>query len=473
MASFGMDWNLKSSVLWDWENLPPPIGINADENPKNGMQAEPRFAATMGNEALHYSGGSSAFSSSSEMGYGSSRSSMSASIDSSSKVGNNMEFRFAPAKNPDRNTSKNAGSGKVDYTRTGTSPSSVVAVTSGEPVIGLKLGKRTYFEDACGAQNTKSSPSGASTPNQSPASAKKAKVDHHKPHNSYCQVEGCKVDLSAAKDYHRKHRVCELHSKAPKVVVAGLERRFCQQCSRFHALGEFDQKKKSCRRRLNDHNSRRRKPQPEAISFSSSRMSTMFYDARQQTSLLFGQAPYIQMRGYASSSWDDSGGFKFTETKAPWLKPTTAAGIDRMHLSSQQVSDNIMPHGAHHGFDGFMAFKGTGAKFLNQGVQASAVASDSSGAPDIQHALSLLSSNTVGVANLQQSPQIHTGIAATAGIPNPVVHELGSSPGLWPDGPPVDDHPRFQVFNRLGGHDSELQLPKSSYDHTSHFDRMH
>jgi hypothetical protein len=74
------------------------------------------------------------------------------------------------------------------------------------------------------------------------------------------------------------------------------------------------------------------------------------------------------MRGYASSSWDDSGGFKFTETKAPWLKTTTAAGIDRMHLSSQQVSDNIMPHGAHHCFDGFMAFKGTGAKFLNQGI---------------------------------------------------------------------------------------------------------
>jgi hypothetical protein len=77
------------------------------------------------------------------------------------------------------------------------------------------------------------------------------------------------------------------------------------------------------------------------------------------------------MRGCASSSWDDPGGFKFTETKASWLKPTTAARIDGMHLSSEQVSDNIVPtmsHGAHHGFDGFMAFKGTGAKFLNQGT---------------------------------------------------------------------------------------------------------
>ena len=46
---------------------------------------------------------------------------------------------------------------------------------------------------------------------------------------------------------------------------------------RFHGLSEFDQKKKSCRRRLNDHNARRRKPQPEALSFGSSRLSAMFY----------------------------------------------------------------------------------------------------------------------------------------------------------------------------------------------------
>ncbi|CAM0947025.1 unnamed protein product [Alopecurus aequalis] len=473
MGSFGMDWNQKSSVLWDWENLPPPIGgVSAGENPKNGMQADPRFAATMGNEAPHSSGGSGTFSSSSEMGYGSSKSSMSASIDSSSKAGNSMEFRFETAKNPDdRNTSKNTELGKVDNTRNETSPSSAVAASSGEPVIGLKLGKRTYFEDVCGGQSVKSSPSGTSAPNRSPAVAKRAKADQHKPHNSYCQVEGCKVDLSSAKEYHRKHRVCELHSKAPKVVVAGLERRFCQQCSRFHALAEFDQVKRSCRRRLNDHNSRRRKPQPEAISFGSSRLSTMFYDARQQSSIMFGQTPYVQMRSCASS-WDDPGGFKFTETKAPWLKPISAACIDGMHLSSQQVSDNIMPHGAHHGFDGFMSFKGAGAKFHNQGVEASAVASDCSRAPDLQRALSLLSSNPVGAANLHQSPQMHPGVAATAAVPNPAMHALGSSPGFWLDGPQLD-HPRFQVFDRLGGHDGELQLPKSSYGHTSHFDGMH
>ncbi|KAL3537018.1 hypothetical protein ACH5RR_000384 [Cinchona calisaya] len=74
-----------------------------------------------------------------------------------------------------------------------------------------------------------------------------------------CQVDGCHVALVNAKDYHKRHKVCEMHSKAPKVVVLGLEQRFCQQCSRFHAVGEFDDTKRSCRRRLAGHNERRRK----------------------------------------------------------------------------------------------------------------------------------------------------------------------------------------------------------------------
>jgi hypothetical protein len=47
-----------------------------------------------------------------------------------------------------------------------------------------------------------------------------------------CQVEGCTADLSSAKDYHRRHKVCEMHSKASKAIAAGREQRFCQQCSR-------------------------------------------------------------------------------------------------------------------------------------------------------------------------------------------------------------------------------------------------
>ncbi|VVB03576.1 unnamed protein product [Arabis nemorensis] len=78
-----------------------------------------------------------------------------------------------------------------------------------------------------------------------------------------CQVENCEADLSKVKDYHRRHKVCEIHSKATSAVVGGIMQRFCQQCSRFHVLEEFDEGKRSCRRRLAGHNKRRRKTNPE------------------------------------------------------------------------------------------------------------------------------------------------------------------------------------------------------------------
>ncbi|KAG9456593.1 hypothetical protein H6P81_001101 [Aristolochia fimbriata] len=81
-----------------------------------------------------------------------------------------------------------------------------------------------------------------------------------------CQVDDCKGDLSNAKDYHRRHKVCELHSKTTKALVGQQMQRFCQQCSRFHPLSEFDEGKRSCRRRLAGHNRRRRKTQPDDVS---------------------------------------------------------------------------------------------------------------------------------------------------------------------------------------------------------------
>ncbi|KAI3456245.1 hypothetical protein Pfo_012908 [Paulownia fortunei] len=74
-----------------------------------------------------------------------------------------------------------------------------------------------------------------------------------------CQADDCTADMTDAKPYHRRHKVCELHAKAAVVLLAGLQQRFCQQCSRFHELSEFDEAKRSCRRRLAGHNERRRK----------------------------------------------------------------------------------------------------------------------------------------------------------------------------------------------------------------------
>ncbi|XP_010470888.1 PREDICTED: squamosa promoter-binding-like protein 6 [Camelina sativa] len=90
--------------------------------------------------------------------------------------------------------------------------------------------------------------------------AKKPRASNLCSQKPLCQVYGCNLDLSSSKDYHKRHRVCDTHSKTSVVIVNGLEQRFCQQCSRFHFLSEFDDGKRSCRRRLAGHNERRRKP---------------------------------------------------------------------------------------------------------------------------------------------------------------------------------------------------------------------
>ncbi|XP_062229743.1 squamosa promoter-binding-like protein 12 isoform X1 [Phragmites australis] len=425
MGSFGMNWNQKNSMVSDWENLAPSVP-NATGNPRN---------RAMRHGSVNSSGGT--LTSSSELGHGSFKSSMSASIDSASKVGNSLEFNFAAVKSHGKNMDKDC---RADDS--GIPPSSMMAFSHGEPLISLKLGKRTYFENVCGGQDVKGSAPSAMT---SPSTVvKKTKVSQQNSQSSYCQVEGCRVDLSSAKDYHRKHKVCEAHSKAPKVVVAGLDRRFCQQCSGFHGLAEFDQNKRSCRRRLTHHNARRRKPQADTISFGSSRLSTMLYDTSQRANLFFSQPPFGQLRSNAVSSWDDLGGFKFMETKFLSMQPTKMVGLDELHFSTSQISNTVVDHTVHyHNFDGLMPFKGMDTKVLNQGVEAS----ESNGAPDIGRALSLLSNGSWGSSSTviqQPSSHVQAGAVlplATVAITNPVMH----AGGFWQDDPP----PQIQAFGHL------------------------
>ncbi|KAL5794927.1 hypothetical protein ACOSP7_003521 [Xanthoceras sorbifolium] len=116
--------------------------------------------------------------------------------------------------------------------------------------LGLNLGGRTYFssadDDFVNRLYRRSRPGEPGSTN-----------------SPRCQAEGCNADLTHAKHYHRRHKVCEFHSKASTVIAAGLTQRFCQQCSRFHLLSEFDNGKRSCRKRLADHNRRRRKSQQQ------------------------------------------------------------------------------------------------------------------------------------------------------------------------------------------------------------------
>ncbi|CAA0842810.1 Squamosa promoter-binding-like protein 9 [Striga hermonthica] len=105
---------------------------------------------------------------------------------------------------------------------------------------GFKFGKKIYFAGACSAAPTSPAKKGRTVAAQGGQPPR-------------CQVEGCSADLSDSKAYYSRHKVCAVHSKSPTVIVAGLEQR-------FHQLPEFDQGKRSCRRRLAGHNERRRKP---------------------------------------------------------------------------------------------------------------------------------------------------------------------------------------------------------------------
>ncbi|CAN6215717.1 unnamed protein product [Urochloa humidicola] len=431
MGSFGMNWNQKNSMLWNCENLAPSV---------------PNEIARHGSANL--SGGT--LTCSSELGHGSSKNSISGSIDSPFGVGNSLEFNFAAVERHVEDMGKN---GRADDWRT--SPSSMIAFSHGEPSISLKLGKSAYFENVCGRHDVKSST--PSTVISASTVVKKTRVSQQNANTSYCQVEGCKVDLSSAKAYHRKHKVCEVHAKAPKVVVAGLERRFCQQCSRFHGLAEFDQNKRSCRRRLTHHNARRRKPQTDTISFNSPWLSTMFYDTSRQTNLFFSQPPFGQVRSNAVSSCNNLGRFKFMETKHLSMYPMKTVGLDELPFSNLQISTSVVAaHTAsHHDFDGLMPFKGTNTKVANEGVEVSSAASNSNGAPELGRALSLLSDGSWGSTVIQQaSSHVHTGAMpplATVAVSNPAMHHLDLPPGgFWHDDPgPLDGTLQIQTSTHL------------------------
>ncbi|PWA86710.1 Transcription factor, SBP-box [Artemisia annua] len=114
-----------------------------------------------------------------------------------------------------------------------------------------------------------------------------------------CLVDGCTADLGQCREYHRRHKVCEIHSKTAKVTIAGRDQRFCQQCSRFHSLAEFDEGKRSCRKRLDGHNRRRRKPQADSLS----KTTTTFLSNQQGIArILSFNSPQIHLSTMLGSS---------------------------------------------------------------------------------------------------------------------------------------------------------------------------
>ncbi|XP_057776978.1 squamosa promoter-binding-like protein 3 isoform X2 [Salvia miltiorrhiza] len=384
-----MDWNTK----WDWESY-DAFGPKATENPKKLQLVDWTIIddgeIDAGSFNLSAGGGNSGASGSDGGHVSSAKSSISAS-DSSTKDGQTPpDFRLMAYEDFSGNfkITKREGT-KVS----GTSPPLEASIGSVEPLIGLKLGKRTYFENSGGAGSHVKSASPV-IPTASTSSLKKTKLPGENLPMPRCVVEGCNIDLSTAKEYHRKHRVCDSHSKSPKVVVGGLERRFCQQCSRFHNLSEFDEKKRSCRRRLSDHNARRRKPQQEAVQYNT-RLASPFYGGRQQMSYLLNNGPLVHSRNMADTTWDSSTcNSKFTLTKGYHPLKSTVDGVssEQMHMAGPKLPHFINMQSS--AAKGFLASKSSVADVSNPGSKGSQYSSHLDAAPEYGRALSLLSSNS-------------------------------------------------------------------------------
>ncbi|XP_065874878.1 squamosa promoter-binding-like protein 2 [Euphorbia lathyris] len=461
-----MEWNTKSPIQWDWENL---IMFNSTtaENPKKLRAPEWEIEGERGiDSGSFYSSGSGG--SASDLGLASlSKSSKSVSNNSSSP-GEVKTSKFPAEAIP---ADSNGGRAAITAKPVAVSSEFDASLGSAEPLLGLKLGKRTYFEDVCGGNNGKTS-SFSVIPGCSISPTKRTKSGNQASPVIRCQVEGCNLDLSSAKDYHRKHRVCESHSKCPKVIVAGLERRFCQQCSRFHSLTEFDEKKRSCRRRLSDHNARRRKPQPETIQLNPARLSSSFSDERQRMSLVWNRAQLVHARPNSSLTMEgSSSSSKFTITKDYVLKP---AKIGQLNLPCNELSPSIPMH--HHDSKSLLPFKPkvNTAEVLNQGLEESIISSNVDATQDLHRALSLLSTNSWGSTEPKSSIQATMPHSQSHSHSHPVLHGMPqqsmplSSPDYWRSTEQQQSSETrvhsLTSHNDTNNYFQEFQLLRSPYD---------
>ncbi|XVF54709.1 hypothetical protein PTKIN_Ptkin05aG0203100 [Pterospermum kingtungense] len=193
----------------------------------------------------------------------------------------------------------------------------VVAMNRGDFSVDLKLGQvGNSGEDH--SLNKWKEPGTGGLKMESSSPSKRARPTNNGGHQVFCLVDECNSDLSNCRDYHRRHKVCELHSKTAQVLINGQKQRFCQQCSRFHSLEEFDEGKRSCRKRLDGHNRRRRKPQLDPLSRSGT-----YFSNYQGTQML----QFSSLQVYPSA----------TVVKPTWLGVTNSeTETEPRHLNQQQ-----------------------------------------------------------------------------------------------------------------------------------------
>ncbi|XP_022734744.1 squamosa promoter-binding-like protein 16 isoform X2 [Durio zibethinus] len=224
-----------------------------------------------------------------------------------------------------------------------------------------------------------------------------------------CLVDGCTADLSKCRDYHRRHKVCEVHSKTPKVTIRGQEQRFCQQCSRFHSLVEFDEGKRSCRKRLDGHNRRRRKPQPDSLS-------GRFLSNHSGTRYLPFSSPQILSTTTMTTSWlgavkveaDISSELNFSSRNSLFPGSSSHSYKGEKQISFLQTASSSLP-----GFSVCQPLLDANSSSNNGGSSRKMFSVGLNQAIDSSRALSLLSSQPAETQEIGLSPMVQSGPAST------------------------------------------------------------
>lgn len=181
---------------------------------------------------------------------------------------------------------------------------------------------------------------------------------------------------------------------------------------------------------------------------------------------LLDRAPFGHGRSTASSTWENSCGFSLTHTKGSWIKPAKAGGVNgRLHFSNSQLSDAVTTFP--HNLDKLLSFKGTTTEVLNQGLEAS-ITRNMDGAPDLQSALSLLSTDSWGSANPTQTNFAQFVTSSHSGAAHPTVQAGNPMPGFWQDEQHLSQQARVSPLDlhSNGGQYQEFQLFKPPHEMT-------
>ncbi|KAG0475087.1 hypothetical protein HPP92_014773 [Vanilla planifolia] len=142
-------------------------------------------------------------------------------------------------------------------------------------------------------------------------------------------------------------------------------------------------------------------------------------------------------------------------TKGTWNR-TTKAVADAQPLSPRMNFTNAATSSGDE-INRLMPAKCAFTEVLNQGLEASASASNMNGAPDLRRALSLLSSDAWVPSSTAQGNEVH--LAGSSNIAASPFQVVPSAPESW-----QEDHTLTFNFHGSGSQSQELHFSKVPYD---------